>query len=60
MTTPTFPTAQFTDFGRRSQEAAVAAAQAATHALRTYAEAVAPQGSQPVDPQRVTTATFDL
>lgn len=60
MSTPTFPTAQITDFGRRSQEAAVAAAQAATHALRTYAEAVAPQGSQPVDPQRVTTATFDL
>jgi hypothetical protein len=60
MSTPTIPGEQFVELGRRHQEAAVAAAQAATHALRTYAEAVAPRSPRPVDPHAVTTAGFDL
>ena len=60
MSTPTIPGEQFVELGRRHQEAAVAATQAATHALRTYAEAVAPRDAQPVDPQKVTVAGFDL
>ena len=60
MSTPTFPSEQIADLGRRGQEAAVAAAETATRALRTYADAVAPSGAQPVDPQRVTAAGFDL
>lgn len=60
MSTPTIPGQELVDLGRRNQEAAVTAAQAATQALRTFAEAVAPQSARPVDPQRVTTAGFDL
>ena len=60
MSTPTIPGEQFAELGRRRQEAAVAAAQAATHALRSYAEAVAPRNPRPVDPKAITTAGFDL
>jgi hypothetical protein len=60
MSTPTIPGEQFVELGRRHQEAAVAAAQAATHALRTYAEAVAPRNPGPVDPKAIMTAGFDL
>lgn len=60
MSTPTFPTAQLSDLGRRGQEAAASAAEATTHALRTYAETVAPRDARPVDPRKVTTAGFDL
>ena len=60
MSTPTFPTQQFADFGRRGQEATTSAAEATTHALRAFAEAVAPRDARPVDPRTVTTAGFDL
>jgi hypothetical protein len=60
MTTPTFPGVQLTDLGKRGQEATVAAVQATTQALRAYAEAVTPNGAQPVDPKQATTAGFEL
>jgi hypothetical protein len=60
MSTPTVPGAQFVDLGRRGQEAFVDAAQATGAALRAYAELVTPQDARPVDPQAVTSATFDL
>lgn len=60
MSTPTVPGAQLVDLGRRGQEAFVDAAQATGAALRAYAELVTPQDARPVDPQAVTSATFDL
>ena len=60
MSTPTFPGQQLADLGRRGQETAVTAVEAATRALRAYADAVTPSGARPVDPQRVTAAGFDL
>jgi hypothetical protein len=51
---------QITDITRRSQEAATTAGQAVAKAFRAYAEAVAPRGARPVDPQVAATATFDL
>jgi hypothetical protein len=59
MTTPA-ATEQFVTLARRGQEATTTAAQAVTEAFRSYAGAVAPQGTGPVDPQAVATATFDL
>jgi hypothetical protein len=60
MTTAVIPTEQIADIARRGQEAATAAAQAWTGALRTYADAVTPRGARPVDPQAAVAATFDL
>jgi hypothetical protein len=60
MTTAGHSAAQLLDLGRRGQEAAVAATRAATRAVRAYADALAPQGARPVDPQRATAATFEL
>jgi hypothetical protein len=60
MSTPTIPTQQFADLARRSQEAATTAAEAATRALQSYADAVAVRSPRPLDPQVVTAATFDL
>ena len=60
MSTPTVPFEQFADLARRGQEAATLAARATGRAFQTYAEAVAPQGLRPVDPQAATAVTFDL
>jgi hypothetical protein len=59
MTTPA-TTEQFADIARRGQEAATTAAQSVTRALQAYADAVAPRGPRPVDPQAAASATFDL
>jgi hypothetical protein len=59
MTTPA-ATEQFVTLARRGQEATTAAAQAVTEAFKSYTGAVTPQGSGPIDPQAVATATFDL
>ena len=57
-TAPT--TEQFTDLAQRGQAATTAAVESWTRALRSYADAVTPQGPQPVDVQVATSATFDL
>jgi hypothetical protein len=59
MTNPA-TTEQFSDIARRGQEATTAAAQSVTRALQAYADAVAPRGPRPVDPQVAASATFDL
>jgi hypothetical protein len=59
MTSPA-ATEQFVTLARRGQEVTTTAAQAVTEAFKTYAGAVTPQGSGPIDPQAVATATFDL
>ena len=58
--TAAVPTDQYVAFARRGQEIATAAAEGYAGAFKTYADNVIPQGAQPVDPQAVTTATFDL
>lgn len=60
MSTPTATIEQFTTFARRTQEATTAAAQDATRALQSYADAVTPRGAHPVDPQVAVSAGFDL
>ena len=53
-------TDQYVAFARRGQEIATAAAEGYTGAFKAYADAVAPQGPRPVDPQAATAAAFDL
>jgi hypothetical protein len=60
MSTPNATVEQFTTLARRSQEATTAAAQGATRALQSYADAVTPRGARPLDPQVAVTAGFDL
>ena len=47
-------------FARRGQEIATTAAEGYAGAFKTYADAVIPQGAQPIDPQAATAAAFDL
>src|SRR5689334_15759371 len=51
---------QYAAFARRGQEIATAAAEGYTGAFKTFADALVPQGTQPVDPQVATAAAFDL
>jgi hypothetical protein len=61
MSTPTTTaTAPFVDLAQRGQQAVTTATEATTRAFQAYAEAVAVRSPRPVDPQVVTTATFDL
>ena len=60
MTAPTATTEKFATLARRGQEATATAAQAVVDALQTYADAVAPRGPRPFDPQVAAAATFDL
>jgi hypothetical protein len=59
MTAPV-TTEQLSGLARRGQEATTAAAQAATEALKAYADAVTPRGPRPVDPQVAVGAAYDL
>jgi len=58
--TTAVPTDQYLTFARRGQEITTAAVEGYAGAYRAYADAVVPQGPQPVDPQALTTAAFDL
>lgn len=58
--TAAVPTEQYTAFARRGQEIVTAAAEGYAGAFKAYADAVIPQGQQPVDPQAATAAAFDL
>lgn len=58
--TTAVPTEQYVAFARRSQEIATAAVEGYANAFKTYADAVVPQGAQPIDPQAATAAAFDL
>ena len=60
MSTPTATFEQFTTLARRSQEATTAAAQGATRALQSYADAVTPRSARPIEPQVAVAAGFDL
>lgn len=60
MTYPAFPVPQYADLARRGQDAATAAVESWTAALQTYADTVTPRDADPVDPQVIAGATFDL
>ena len=60
MTAAVPTTDQYVAFARRGQEIVTAAAEGYAGAFKTYADAVIPQGTQPIDPQAATAAAFDL
>ena len=60
MTAAVPTTDQYVAFARRGQEIVTAAAEGYAAAFKTYADAVIPQGAQPIDPQAATAAAFDL
>ncbi len=60
MTAAVPTTDQYVAFARRGQEIVTAAAEGYAGAFKTYADAVIPQGAQPIDPQAATAAAFDL
>ena len=60
MSTPTVTAAPFADLAQRGQQAVTTATEATTRAFQAYADAVAVRSPRPLDPQVVTSATFDL
>ncbi len=60
MTAAVPTTDQYVAFARRGQEIVTAAAEGYAGAFKIYADAVIPQGAQPIDPQAATAAAFDL
>ena len=58
--TAAVPTDQYLAYARRGQEIATAATEGYAGAFRAYADAVVPQGAQPIDLQAATAAAYDL